>query len=181
MLQRSHNPIHFLILIFLIFSMLAPWGFDQLNVPAEYACEPPSVRLQGDFCGYPMSGLTVFSELIRVMLALFVSLVGENRSALLSGLLALSFLIITLLPFVSTTLLVWKTTSPTTRLFNVIVWTLAFCSLLIIFILQIMHSQTVKTIYLVRGIGLYLLLALVMLFTEIPSVLRSKQKKLFEI
>ena len=48
-----------LILALFIISMLGPWAFDLLNVPAQYPCGKPSVRLYGDFCGSPISGFGV--------------------------------------------------------------------------------------------------------------------------
>lgn len=40
----------------LIIALIGPWAFDRINVPAEYPCAP-AVRLEGDFCGFPLSGL----------------------------------------------------------------------------------------------------------------------------
>jgi hypothetical protein len=33
-------------------------------VPAEYTCSPPNYRLEGDFCGVPLSGLWIFIAII---------------------------------------------------------------------------------------------------------------------
>ena len=54
------NILRGAILLLLIISLLGPWTFDQINVPAQYPCTPPIVRLYGDFCGVPLSGIQVF-------------------------------------------------------------------------------------------------------------------------
>lgn len=42
-------------LILIVVAMLGPWTYDLISVPAQYTCEGPNVRLQGDFCGLPLS------------------------------------------------------------------------------------------------------------------------------
>ena len=44
-------------MMFVLVSMAGPWGFDLISVPREFACSPPFVRLEGDFCGEPNRGL----------------------------------------------------------------------------------------------------------------------------
>ncbi len=53
---RYKHALRLAILALLIISLLGPWMFDLINVPAEYPCDEPFVRLEGDFCGYPLSG-----------------------------------------------------------------------------------------------------------------------------
>ena len=52
------------IMVLVLAAMAGPWVFERVNVPAEYPCDPPFVRLEGDFCGYPYSGISAFSQLI---------------------------------------------------------------------------------------------------------------------
>lgn len=40
-----------------VLSLFGPWAFDVINVPAQFACSPPFVRLDGDFCGQPAAGI----------------------------------------------------------------------------------------------------------------------------
>jgi hypothetical protein len=42
-------------LILLLVAMIGPWTYDLISVPAQYTCDWPNVRLQGDFCGLPLS------------------------------------------------------------------------------------------------------------------------------
>jgi hypothetical protein len=44
-----------ILLALLAISILGPWGFDVIHVPAEFPCSAPHVRLSGDFCGLPLS------------------------------------------------------------------------------------------------------------------------------
>lgn len=56
-------------LILLVIAMLGPWAYDLINVPGLYSCDGPYVRLEGDFCGLPIS-------LLMALGALFGSLLG---------------------------------------------------------------------------------------------------------
>lgn len=47
------------LLAFLLLAAAGPWTFDKIFVPAEYACSN-AVRLEGDFCGIPLPGITIF-------------------------------------------------------------------------------------------------------------------------
>lgn len=51
--------------ILLVVALSGPWGYEQINVPAEYECQRPFVRLHGDFCGEPVTGLQAVLELGR--------------------------------------------------------------------------------------------------------------------
>ena len=42
-------------LILIIVAMFGPWAYDLISVPAQYSCDAPFVRLQGDFCGQPVA------------------------------------------------------------------------------------------------------------------------------
>jgi hypothetical protein len=45
------------LLVLWLGAMMGPWGFEQVNVPAEFPCHAPYIRLEGDFCGMPLSGM----------------------------------------------------------------------------------------------------------------------------
>ena len=59
MRQWPNQPIRIVVLIAMLIAISAPWIYDRVNVPAEYACTN-GVRLEGDFCGIPIPGLQVF-------------------------------------------------------------------------------------------------------------------------
>ena len=46
--------------VMLLVSTMGPWFFDLLWVPAEYTCSAPAIRLDGDYCGLPVSGIGLF-------------------------------------------------------------------------------------------------------------------------
>lgn len=48
-----------IVLGLLLVALGGPWVFDQINVPAQYACSAPFIRLEGDFCGVPLSGFWI--------------------------------------------------------------------------------------------------------------------------
>ena len=97
-------------LIFLVAAVLGPWVYDLINVPAEYACSPPVVRLEGDFCGVPMSGAYMLfalgSELVRIVTGLVTGnlVLTETGRVLLISLLV--FLLV--LPAFSTLLMILR-------------------------------------------------------------------------
>lgn len=64
-------------LALLALALLGPWYFDVIHVPAEYECQAPFVRLDGDFCGQP-SQMVVF---IGSMIASY----GQFISGLAAG------------------------------------------------------------------------------------------------
>lgn len=45
-------------LLLVIVAMFGPWAYDLISVPAQYPCDAPFVRLQGDFCGQPVALLS---------------------------------------------------------------------------------------------------------------------------
>jgi hypothetical protein len=45
------------ILVLLLVAIMGPWSFELVNVPSEYPCSAPFIRLEGDFCGTPTLGI----------------------------------------------------------------------------------------------------------------------------
>jgi len=114
-------------LALLLAAILGPWGFDRINVPAQYPCNAPNFRLEGDFCGTPLSGAFV--------LLLIISEVGYLVSRLVTGIplnpnqaLALSILILILLPLFSTIVLVLRGGKRGTPVFHMVALVLAVCA-----------------------------------------------------
>jgi len=161
-----------LVPVLFIIAMLGPWMFDLLNVPAQYPCGRPSVRLYGDFCGYPMSGF----EVIKYANSGFVYFLGELVKGNISGrILDLIFPLYTwliILPFFSILLLIWKKNSRRLQTINLFACGLACLVTLTLFILQTREAQYIHTLYSLWGIWLYILVALGTIIIEI-LVLRS--------
>jgi len=97
--------LRWLVLALLIVAMLGPWAFDLLNVPAQYPCDKPSVRLYGDFCGYPMSGFGALAWISGGFFYTLNELIRGNIATVLPDLIALLFVWIIVFPFLSTLLL----------------------------------------------------------------------------
>ena len=51
-------------------ALWGPWGFDRVNVPVEYECSPPNIRLEGDFCGVPVRGTWVIAMTAQTSMSL---------------------------------------------------------------------------------------------------------------
>ena len=149
-------------LILFIISLIGPWQFERTNVPAEYPCD---IRLYGDFCGHPISG--IFTILMNIPFFFYslwelITMTLPYYGRLLSG---LSLLII--FPIFTTAFILWKKETRRTRTINLIAWILAFFATLLLFILLINYQQTNYQVIRLWGIWLYLLLAVSAIIFEI--------------
>lgn len=121
----THRRVYgFVILALLFIAGLGPWSFDLINVPAQYPCDAPFIRLKGDFCGEPVSAVRGVSALL-----------GGSIVALITGDVAfidwgqlfmmILYLFIVLLPLVSAAR--WVSGSPQQRqsIFHLAAWGLA--------------------------------------------------------
>jgi hypothetical protein len=97
----SHWKIIRLIgLLLLLLGLLGPWGYDRVNVPVEFDCQDPYIRLEGEFCGLPISGLQNIAVLGSVLnMGIQAVSAGEAQAAELgSWLLYLVAVVLTLAP-----------------------------------------------------------------------------------
>ena len=94
-------------LVLLLAAVIGPWAFDRVYVPEEYTCTPPFVRLEGDFCGLPLSGVKVFPMMAGVLINVGAEVVsGAIAPVERVGEFVLSLGgLLLLFPFVSTVLL----------------------------------------------------------------------------
>lgn len=58
-LVQKIEILRWMLIPLFILALLGPWSFDRIHVPAQFACEPPNIRLYGDFCGMPFSGFQI--------------------------------------------------------------------------------------------------------------------------
>lgn len=102
-MDRNKNAWRVVLLALLSVAILGPWAFDRINVPAQYPCTPPNVRLEGDFCGMPVSGTWFIygtvTEFIRQGMELVSGARALSRVGPVFG--ASVFLVLLLLPYVS--------------------------------------------------------------------------------
>lgn len=156
-------------------AMLGPWAFDQINVPAQYPCDRPFVRLYGDFCGFPMSGFGVVKWGASGFSTTLAELIQGNIAGQIPQLLFLVGAGIVFLPFFSILLLIWKRDSRRLQTFNVILCALAGLLVLALFILQANSEQFARYFSLLWGPWLYILLVTGAIFFEVLGMrLNSK-------
>lgn len=90
-------------LVLLVVAMNGPWLFDVTWVPPPYFCRQPHIRLDENFCGLPYSLTSFLPTFSRDLKNLAVGLFTEGMDPM--GLLFALFLILLLLPFLSTLVL----------------------------------------------------------------------------
>lgn len=90
-----------------LLALVGPWAYDRINVPAEFACQAPYVRLGGDYCGLPLSGVWLLTGLGQELASFAERVaVGELRfDDLGRALLYLWALMMMLLPILG---LIWR-------------------------------------------------------------------------
>jgi hypothetical protein len=138
------------VLVLLVVAVVGPWTFDRIYMPAEYPCRAPSVRLEGEFCGIPLAGAWVFSQVVAAFMNLlvglftgataFTDLVGDLPLFLFFGLIQL----MVVLPFLSTLLLILRDGRRSGQAFHLALWGLAAGACLL---LGISHSGATPRYY----------------------------------
>ncbi|HSK65758.1 MAG TPA: hypothetical protein VK888_02440 [Anaerolineales bacterium] len=165
-LGRDRNFVRITLLLLLAISILGPWAFDRIHVPAEYTCEPPFVRLDGDFCGSPMSWLSLFSWFTDGFLTTLRHLIAGLFAGRAREFLAVLLVMLPVLPFFSMLLLIWRKNSARLKTIHLIAWGLG--SLFPLLILTFEWNGPVTKLW---GLWLYILLAIGALLVEIiPTV-----------
>jgi hypothetical protein len=156
------------VLALLLAALMGPWWFDRIFVPAEYPCNRPVVRLEGDFCGVPMPGTWIFLALagrsIELALGLFsgASVIPDSGSGFLSILLFTLLALLLVLPFFSTILLILNRNRRCWQTFQIAAWGLAVAVSLLVGLEQI----GLKGSWVLWGIWLYIGLATAALVAE---------------
>ena len=112
------------ILGLLIMAIVGPWVFDRINVPSEYPC---NIRLEGDFCGIPLSGMWIIWAVIAEFIHRVVGLVmgGTVLADFSLMLLLILGVLLILLQFFTTLLLVLPGERQRLQIFQVAAWGLA--------------------------------------------------------
>lgn len=105
-LNRTQRFWRAALLALLVVSLAGPWVYDQINVPARYPCDPPNIRLEGDFCGLPISAAYYYSSFILQAGAVAGQAVRLSLDP--SALLFLLFLALLAMPVASLLLLVLR-------------------------------------------------------------------------
>jgi hypothetical protein len=118
---KNKNIWRLILLALLLAAIIGPWTFDLINVPAEFPCSDPFVRLEGDYCGLPIPGITlafwIFMEFAVRIGGLFT---GATTLADLASLSLIgSLFLLLLLPFFTTLLLFLGRDSGPRQLFHI--------------------------------------------------------------
>jgi hypothetical protein len=154
----------------LLLALAGPWAYDLINVPAEYTCNPPNMRLYGDFCGVPLTGFRLVSLMLEGFIPMTVSFfTGTNAFAERAREYFLMLLfMMPVLPPVSTILLLVQRDSRAFRVFNLVAWGLAglLCSFWAIILVAAPYPQ----IWRLWGGWVYLGLSVVVLVLEISAL-----------
>jgi hypothetical protein len=141
-LNEGKRIWHVIALAALLLAFLGPWAFDRINVPAEFPCTRPHIRLEGDFCGLPLSGLWNLAVITLNFIPTIVGLITGGTVVadwrLTLGTLLGAFLLV--LPIYSTLLLIRAGERRSRQIFNAAAWGLALgVSLLYMSVYPDMH------------------------------------------
>jgi hypothetical protein len=158
-----------ILLFLLIISMMGTWGYDLINVPAQYDCTIPNVRLEGDFCGSPMIGL--WGIIFIVMF--FGSALGGRLS--LDVLRAMLLFLMISMPFISSWLWFARKNHPRQWIFHLAAWGLAAIFIWFFYIRIILtvdlHFHPAR----LWGLWLYTTLVTTVFIIEIVQVINRKR------
>ena len=108
---REHKRSFRLIwLVLLVIAIGAPWAYDRVSVPAQYACSSPNFRLDENFCGSPLSiAWFLFAAVVQLFYREGGLATGEFRFAsIVAQLRAILFVFLLIFPVVSTAVLVLR-------------------------------------------------------------------------
>lgn len=162
-------------LALLFLAMFGPWVYDKIYVPAEYACHFPNIRLEGDFCGMPLSGGSLLFMFLRDLSAIITqSMAGiaffPARAREL--LFMLSFILLPL-PSLSTLLVLFKRNTRSLLMFNLGIWGLGAALGAFWFVMLFSYPYTHR--WSLWGFWSYLFATIGMLILE-SLVLRKKKE-----
>ena len=171
-ISEHKNVWRVAILAVVLVAIMGPWTLDLTNVPSEYSCSAPNIRLDDNFCGMPLPGIWHF----RMMVNGFV----YASAGLVSGAMAFVewarqflyslYLFLLVLPFFSTLLLILRGDRRGRQVFNVAAWGLAAGIGLLIGI-----SRYPKLFLVVWGIWLYIGLAASALILEVLTLAAGRR------
>ena len=153
------NKWRMVILAGMIVAFMGPWVLERLYIPAEYECP---IRLDGDFCGMPQTGISLLFWLGSGFAAGLVTGEFNNSERTAEFLLISLFILLPLLPILGTLLLISDQDNQHKQGFAIILWILA-----IGFGLFIGLTNYPGLFWEVWGIWLYTALAISALLVEI--------------
>ena len=171
-LFENKNEWRVAILGLLLVAVMGPWAFDLINVPSEYSCSAPNVRLREDFCGVPLSGIWFLGWMVYALVYASAGLVTGTMVSIEWARTFLFSLVLCLLvlPFFSTLLLILRRDRRGRQVFNVAAWGLAAGIGLLIGL-----SSYPKLFWVLWGVWLYIGLAASALILEVWTLAAGKR------
>ena len=171
-ISENRNMIRTLALVAFLLAMLGPWMYDPIYVPAEYACSAPIIRLEGDFCGLPMSGFRVLTWFVPGFIGMLSRLFNPTNpdaySPRMVQYLTALFFIFPIFPFVGNLLMVFKHESQRLQTTNLIFWGIA-CVLTLPLLISGLGVQADK----LWGLWIYIGLTICMSIIELLLLLQK--------
>lgn len=127
-LNKTKRVWRVVIVILLLVAIAGPWWFDRILVPAQYMCSAPNVRLEGDFCGLPVSGTWFPSMAVGVTINVVVELI-TGKAVLYDRIsaFAVNLFLLPVLPIISTLLMILGKYRRHRQVFHIIALGLAVC------------------------------------------------------
>jgi hypothetical protein len=153
--------------ILLAIAILGPWAYDLIHVPAQYNCNGPHVRLEGDFCGLPISLLMGLGAFFGALLGVGDMAIGMDPLSLTLALMLLVFIT----PMFTNLYLLWHNGQARWRVFNVIAWGLAAITAGVYLGLSAFRPHAPPP----WGVLLYVVVALGVLALELRSLILSRR------
>ncbi len=162
-----------IILVLLLVAIVGPWNFDLINVPSEYQCTEPFIRLKGDYCGVPLSGTWMLAALVGALVNLIMGLVTGASVNLLFAFLSILSTLFLFLPMFSILLLILPGDRQNHRVFHVAVWGLAVVSSLRCMFLSSQRALPMGQLW---GLWLYIGLVSGVLIIGSTTMLASRKR-----
>jgi hypothetical protein len=148
-------------------AIFGPWFFDTVPVPLSRPCSPPNVRVDGAFCGWPVSISLFYPELFKTMTELITGSVSFDSLQQWIILFALTLL---LFPFMSIAILIIR--GEHRSLLTIHRAVLGISASISVWIAWTIHS---KASWVLWGLWLYLWLTIGMFILEILFASKTKQ------
>ena len=171
-INEHKNVWRVAVLVLLLVATMGPWTFDLINVPSEYPCSAPNIRLEGDFCGLPVSVTPLILWAIPGLVYANIELVS-GASTFPDWVRALRvslFAFLLVLPCFSTLLLILRGDRRRRQVFNVVAWGLAAGIGLLIGL-----SSYPRLFWVLWGVWLYIVLAVSALILEMLTLAAGKR------
>lgn len=155
-----------------VIALLGPWAYDRINVPAEFTCSAPNVRLYGDFCGVPITGIMIYGDFLA-------GLLYGLRSPVESGVTSIEWvrhvlyslvLFLLILPLFSTLFIILRGEGRRRQVFSIVAWGLAGGIALLLRL-----SMFPQPFFGLWGLWLYIILAACALILEVLALVASRE------